>query len=115
MATIPPAAVYRTFRLGSRYLLQFPWYGVELADIRSSSSVQEQLREDSGSDTPQRDTRAAHFGMARVYQTRAELLRANLKTFILDYLILDLLEVIVNHDPYFWGIPDRPLPTSPPY
>lgn len=33
-----PVAVYRTFRLGSRYPLQFPWYGVELADIRSSAS-----------------------------------------------------------------------------
>ena len=76
--------------------------------------VQEQLRENSGSDIP-RDTRAAHSRMARVYQTRAELLRANLKTFILGYLILDLLKVIVNHGPYFWGIPDRPpLPTFPP-
>lgn len=71
--------------------------------------VQEQLRENSGSDIP-RDTHAAHSEMARVYQTRAELLRANLKTFILGYLILDLLKVIVNHDPYFWGIPDRPPP-----
>lgn len=61
--------------------------------------VQEQLRENSGSDIPQRDTRAAHSEMARVCQTRAELLRANLKTFILGYLILDLLKVIVNHDP----------------
>jgi Membrane bound O-acyl transferase family len=48
--------------------------------------------------------------VARVYQTRAELLRANLKTFILGYLILDLLKVTINHDPYFWGLPDRPPP-----
>ena len=51
-----------------------------------SKWVQEQLRENSGSDIPQRDTRAAHSEMAHVYQTRAELLRANLKTFMLGYL-----------------------------
>lgn len=56
--------------------------------------------------------------MARLYQTQVKLLRANLKTFILGYPILNLLKVIVNHDPYFWGIPDRPppayLPTANP-
>ena len=80
--------------------------------------VQEQLRENSGSDILQRDIRAAHSGIIRVYQTRAELLHANLKTLILGYLILDLLKVIVSHDPYFWDIPDRPppayLPNPPP-
>lgn len=33
-----PVAVYRTFRLGSRYPLRFRWYEAELADIRSSAS-----------------------------------------------------------------------------
>ncbi|OCL06743.1 hypothetical protein AOQ84DRAFT_296414 [Glonium stellatum] len=72
--------------------------------------VQEQLQENSSPNAPQRDTRTTDSKMARVYYTRAELLRANLKTFMLGCLILDLLKVIVNHDPYFWGIQSRPPP-----
>jgi len=112
-----PLAIYRTFRLGSRYLCNFRGMGWNwrISGLPPPPKwVQEQLRENSGSDIPQRDTRAAHSEMARVYQTRAELLRANLKTFILGYLILDLLKVIANYDPCFWSIPDRPPPAYPP-
>ncbi|MCJ1371522.1 hypothetical protein MMC20_002740 [Loxospora ochrophaea] len=47
------------------------------------------------------------------YSTRRTLLLSKLTTFTLRYLALDLLKVLLMHDPYFWGLlsnGDRPTP-----
>ncbi|OCK81757.1 hypothetical protein K432DRAFT_380982 [Lepidopterella palustris CBS 459.81] len=72
--------------------------------------IQEQLRENSGSELSKRDPRVGLDGTS-VYQTRSELLWANIKTLVTGYLFLDFLKVVMNHDPYFWGIMDRPPPS----
>ncbi|KAF2796325.1 hypothetical protein K505DRAFT_323421 [Melanomma pulvis-pyrius CBS 109.77] len=72
--------------------------------------VQEQLRR-STLRPPQNSSRV-HPGQTRVYSTRRELLIANTKTFLVGYLLLDALMALRNHDPYFWGLVDRPPPSS---
>lgn len=72
--------------------------------------VQEQLRRNSGSAAPKHSFRV-HSGQVTVYTTRKELLVKNAKTLFIGYMMLDALKTAMMHDPYFWGIMDRPPPT----
>lgn len=71
--------------------------------------VQEQLIKNSAKH-PSQSTRT-HPGQAHVYETRREVLLANLKTLTAGYLILDGLKTLMMHDPYFWGVMDRSPPS----
>ncbi|KAH5211681.1 hypothetical protein HBI62_198500 [Parastagonospora nodorum] len=78
-------------------------------------AIQEQLHRNSSDTAPPKTSNRIHPGQVRMYSTRAELLRANLQTFVKGYLMLDFLKTFMMHDPYFWGLVDRPAPDYPPY
>ncbi|KAF2866520.1 membrane bound O-acyl transferase family-domain-containing protein [Massariosphaeria phaeospora] len=71
--------------------------------------VQEQVRRNSRD--PPRHSFRTHAGQTRIYTTRRELLRANTKTFLAGYVIVDALKTFMNHDPYYWGLVDRAPPS----
>lgn len=71
--------------------------------------VQEQLHLNSGDVVPKASYKI-HAGQVQMYATRDELLRKNIKTLVMGYLILDVLKTVMMYDPYFWGIIDRPPP-----
>jgi hypothetical protein len=71
--------------------------------------VQEQLRRSTSN--PPKNSSRVHSGQTKVYATRRELLIANAKTLAIGYLLLDALMALRNHDPYFWGLMDRPPPS----
>jgi hypothetical protein len=50
-----------------------------------------------------------------MYPTRSALLTTNFKTFIIGYIILDLLKTTLMHDPYFWGYLTRSPPSYYPF
>ncbi|EON65959.1 hypothetical protein W97_05201 [Coniosporium apollinis CBS 100218] len=72
--------------------------------------VQEELRNTSGTEVSDKDTHTGKDGTHR-YHTKHEVLRANVKAFIINYLIMDLMKVFIVHDPYFWGQPHLPPPS----
>ncbi|KAF2680694.1 hypothetical protein K458DRAFT_373229 [Lentithecium fluviatile CBS 122367] len=75
-------------------------------------AIQDQLYRNSPN--PPKHTFRKHHSQTTIYPTRRALLIANLKTFIIGYLMLDLLKTIVIHDPYYWGLVDRaPAPYLP--
>ena len=43
---------------------------------------------------------------SRTYPTRSALILANLRSFIINLVALDILKYLVLQDPYYWGIPD---------
>ncbi|GFF22059.1 hypothetical protein IFM61606_01206 [Aspergillus udagawae] len=68
--------------------------------IRNGRSAREAIDKTSNEADPQLDARAR--------------LNAFLLTFLKHYLLLDLVKVLMMHDPYFWGLvssaPARPFP-----
>ncbi|KAF2028966.1 hypothetical protein EK21DRAFT_101449 [Setomelanomma holmii] len=76
--------------------------------------IQEQLYRNSGAIVP-KSSNHVHTGQVQLYPTRAALLRANLKTLIIGYLVLDFLKTTMMHDPYFWGLTDRLPPSYLPF
>lgn len=76
-------------------------------------AIQEELRRNSPH--PPRHSNAVRPGQPHVYSTRKEMLIANAKTFVVGYLMLDALKTVMMHDPYFWGIMDRPPPSWLPH
>jgi hypothetical protein len=73
-------------------------------------AIQEELHRNSGDVVPKTSYRT-HSGQTRLYQSREELFRANLKTFVTGYILLDFLKTTIMHDAYFWGIIDRTPPS----
>ncbi|KAI8940693.1 hypothetical protein NX059_001961 [Plenodomus lindquistii] len=73
--------------------------------------LQQQLHANSGPTIPKHSNKI-HAGQVKSYPTRSELLKANTLTLIKGYLILDALKTTMMHDPYFWGLTDRPPPPS---
>jgi hypothetical protein len=76
-------------------------------------AIQEEVRRNSP--RPPKHSNAVRPGQPRVYSSRRELLIANAKTFAVGYLVLDALKTVMMHDPYFWGIMDRPPPSWLPH
>lgn len=72
--------------------------------------VQEELRENSGTEVSGADDHIGYDGTKR-YHTLRELMRAKIPAFLLWYVMLDVLKTIMVRDPYFWGVMDRPPPS----
>ncbi|KAL5119113.1 hypothetical protein ACEQ8H_003037 [Pleosporales sp. CAS-2024a] len=77
--------------------------------------IQEQLgRNSQGAAVPKTSSRI-HSGQVQAHHTREALLRANVKTLVQGYLVLDMIKTCVMHDPYFWGCVDRAPPDYFPF
>jgi hypothetical protein len=88
------------------------WNWRTIATPPPPKHIQDQLYRNSPN--PPQHTFQTHPSQPTVYPTRRALLIANLKSFIVRYLILDLVKTIILHDPYFWGLIDRkPAPYLP--
>jgi hypothetical protein len=76
--------------------------------------IQEQLSRNSRGALPKTSNRV-HSGQVALHPTLTELLRVNAKTFLSGYIILDALKTLMMHDPYFWGLMNRPPPPYLPF
>ena len=69
----------------------------------------EELEKVSPGQTPERLKLHTDPALPR-YSTRSELLRTSIRTFIIGYFALDLLKVMIIHDPYLWGLQEPGAP-----
>jgi hypothetical protein len=76
-------------------------------------AIQEQLRRNSA--LQPKTSNRTHAGQVKSYASRAELLRANLWTFVTGYVLIDAIKTLTMHDPYFWGLVHRSPPTYFPF
>jgi len=73
-------------------------------------SVQEELHDTGSQDSTPLDIHVGRDGTRR-YPTKPALFRAKLPEFLYGSLLLDLVKVLMSHDPYFWGVSNPPPPS----